>query len=417
MLLESEKGGAAVLLDYGVKMEKKEDNFPLHISARDVDAILLTHAHIDHSGGIPLFYVSNSPPVFATQLTLEITKILVRDMINISGSRLPFELPELKKMLLGARPVEYESRVRVAKDTYATFYNGGHIPGSAQILVEMDGKRILYTGDVNVNASQLVAPMHQKFPAVDCVITESSYAMANHLPREVIEETFVERVTDVISNGGQVLVPAFGVARSQEVVCVLEKYRVKAPIFLDGMARSVAKLFARYPLYFRDYKTMSRAFKRATFIGERKRAIEDRRNAVKRERAIIVAPSGMMKGGTVRYYAKRILPDPRSGVFLVSYQVEGMPGRVLLEENKYVDEENGRKENVEVMANVDFFDFSAHSGRDQLMAFATGLNYRNHPTAFCIHGEEVACTTFARRLSNQHDFDAFAPEAGDSFLL
>ncbi len=417
VLLEAENSDTTVLLEYGVKMENKNDNFPRHVSARDIDAILLTHAHIDHSGGIPLFYISNSPPLFATQLTLDIVKILARDMIKISGDRLPFEAPELRKMLASARPVNYESRIRIAKDAYATFYNAGHIPGSAQILIEMDNKRILYTGDINATETRLVAPMHQKFPPVDAVITESSYALNTHAPRKDIERKFIDNVTNTLSNKGRVLVPAFGVARSQEILCLLEKYGVNAPVFIDGMARSVTRLFLNYPLFFGDFKTLSRAAKKAYFVGEKRRAYEDRKMVIKKEGAVIIAPSGMMKGGTVRYYSKYVLPDPRSAVFLVSYQVENTPGRILLEEGYYIDDEGDVPKKLDIGAQVDFYDFSAHSGREQLLDFVTKQEYRGDKTAFCIHGEEAACTNFAKTLTNDHEFLAFAPETGDSFLV
>lgn len=417
ILLESEKSDTALLLDYGVKLDNPDDNFPLHVSGRKISGICLTHAHIDHSGGIPLFYISGKPPLYTTTLTREITKILIRDMLKLSGSKLPFEYPEMKKMMAAHRPVDYQNRIRVADGVYVTLYNAGHIPGSAVVLVEMDGKRILYTGDINATPTCLLPAMHAKYPPLDVLITESSYALDSHPPREEIEKNFIEAVYNALDEGGRVLVPAFGVARSQEVLAVLMKYKVRNPIFVDGMARAVSQLFLRYPAFFRHYKYLDKGVKRATIVG-RRQAYKDRKRAVTQKGSIIIAPSGMMKGGTVRYYARNVLPDPNSAVLLVSYQIENSPGRRLLETGEYTDVYHRQQRRLDVKAAVNFFDFSAHSGRDQLLGFIDDLTFQDQTNVFCVHGEEEACHALAKEVNHRHeDALAFAPEAGDSFEL
>src|SRR5208337_959731 len=125
-----------ILMDYGV-MINHDVGFPVHVSPKDLDAVILTHAHLDHSGLIPLFYVHSKLPVYAVEPTFKLTSVLVRDMIKLSGYFLPYEYIDLETMMNHAVPVEYHSKVKVG-DSEVTMVNAGHIPGSAQIIVEND---------------------------------------------------------------------------------------------------------------------------------------------------------------------------------------------------------------------------------------------------------------------------------------
>ncbi len=142
-------------MDYGV-MINHEIGFPVHVSPKDLDAVVLTHAHLDHSGLIPLFYVhALKLPVYAVEPTFKLTGVLVRDMIKLSGYYLPYEYIDLESMMGHAIPVDYHSQFSVG-DAKITLVNAGHIPGSAQVIIENDGKRILYTGDYNLVPTHLV---------------------------------------------------------------------------------------------------------------------------------------------------------------------------------------------------------------------------------------------------------------------
>src|SRR6056297_703885 len=156
VLIESEITGESVLCDYGTKFDKNGQLFPKHVSGKDLSAIVLTHSHIDHSGAIPLFYISGSVPLYTTKLTFDVTKVLLKDMLRISGAYLPFETEEIKKMKRNAQFLRYKQKINVGKDAWITLYNAGHIPGSAMALVEIDGKSILYTGDINSIETQLL---------------------------------------------------------------------------------------------------------------------------------------------------------------------------------------------------------------------------------------------------------------------
>ncbi|HMF30885.1 MAG TPA: MBL fold metallo-hydrolase [Candidatus Lokiarchaeia archaeon] len=421
VLIESEETPARVVCDYGIRMSEKEQNLPGHIRSKDLTAIVLTHAHLDHTGGAPIFYVSSAPRIYATPLTFKLTQILLQDMLKIQGktanSYIPFTEAEIAKLFRARFDLQYKNRQQVGKDCYITLYNAGHIPGSAMVLVEMDGKNILYTGDINATRTQLLPPHEppNNLPPLDCVITESSYATTNHPPREELEKNFVNGIKNIRKDGGMVLVPAFGVSRSQEILGILAKYKIKDNIFLDGMARSVAEMFTEFPAYLRDAQEYEKSLKNVHFIAER-HGSQERKRALETKGAVIVAPSGMLKGGTARLYAQRCLPDPACGVFLVSYQIEGSPGRSLLEARVYTDD-NGKPVKSPVNASVQYFEFSSHAGMDQLHQFVETCAQKNENLrAFCIHGEEKNAVALADYFSS-NGIPAEAPSYGDQITV
>ena len=406
VLVESERTSTRIVLDYGIRLMGKEENMPGHIRSRDLTAIVLTHAHIDHTGGAPIFYVSGSPRIYATPLTFKLTRTLLVDMMKIQRkgeeNYIPFTSNEVTKLFEARNDLQYRVRDQISRDCYITLLNAGHIPGSAMVLVEMDGKNILYTGDINATRTRLLPPLEppDQLPPIDCVIVESSYATQNHPPREKIEEDFINAVKAIRKNGGKILVPAFGVSRSQEILGVLAAHKIHDNIFVDGMARSVAEMFLRFPAYLRDAQEYEKSLKNVHFIADRQ-AREERKMAYNTKGAIIIAPSGMLKGGTARLYAEKLLPDADSGVFLVSYQIEGTPGRALLEEKIFTDE-NGKVIDHPVNANVNYFEFSSHAGMDQLHWFVESLKKKSPGLrAYCVHGEEANTISFANYLSSR----------------
>jgi putative mRNA 3-end processing factor len=165
-----------ILMDYGV-MINHEVGFPVHISPKDLDAVVLTHAHLDHSGLIPLFYLHNARlPVYGVEPTFKLTRVLVRDMIKLSGYYLPYEYIDLENMMNHTLPVEYHSKFKVG-DADVTLVNAGHIPGSAQVIAESEGKRMLYTGDFNLIPTHLVPVADRPYNDLDAIIIESTYAL------------------------------------------------------------------------------------------------------------------------------------------------------------------------------------------------------------------------------------------------
>jgi len=391
-----------ILMDYGV-MINHDVGFPVHVSPKDLDAVILTHAHLDHSGLIPLFYVHSKLPVYAIEPTFKLTRVLVRDMIKLSGYFLPYEYIDLETMMNHAVPVEYHSKFKVG-DSELTMVNAGHIPGSAQIIVENDGRRVLYTGDYNLIPTHLVPGADREYKNLDAIVIESTYAMGDHPDRAESERNFVLACKEVVEGGGTVLVPAFGVGRSQEILCMLADHNFNHKVFVDGMALDAIRMLEQYPNSLKDEQLFRRAMKEAEQI----KNWNDRRRAARTE-GVIVSPAGMLKGGASVFYMENIASNRDNGIFLVSYQVPGSPGRILLEEGRFIL--HGKARNVE--ARVEKFDFSSHGGKTQLEETLRELDKKTR--VFVVHGEEANCKHLAEWASRELGLQAFTPRPGETY--
>ena len=389
-----------ILMDYGV-MINHEVGFPVHISPKDLNAVVLTHAHLDHSGLIPLFYTRSKLPVYGIEPTFKLTKVLVRDMIKLSGYYLPFEYIDLENMMSHVVPVDYRSTFRI-EDADVTLINAGHIPGSAQIVIESDGKRILYTGDFNLVPTHLVPGADHAYNNLDAIAIESTYAGEDHPDRAESERNFVLACKEVVEKGGTVLVPAFGVGRSQEIICMLADHNFTYPIFVDGMALDAIRMLEEHP----DSLKNQEQFKKAMREAEQIRNWNDRRRAA-RTAGVIVSPAGMLKGGASVFYMENIAKNEDNGIFLVSYQVEGSPGRILLDEGRFILHGKASK----VTARVEKFDFSSHGGKTQLEETLKELDKRTK--VFVIHGEEANCKRLADFASQELGLQATTPRPGE----
>jgi len=400
--VKSEKN--QLLLDYGV-MLGDEPGFPMHIPPKEVDAIVLTHSHLDHSGGIPIFQLHGKKPVYGTRLTFDLAKPLISDFIRLSGYYLSFEFLELQTMMRNTVHLDFRKEQTIG-DMKFQLLNSGHLPGGAQVLVEADGKRIVYTGDYNATDTQLLAGADRDYGELDAIIIESTYATAVHPERKELEKEFMEDVNGIVQNGGTVLIPAFSVGRSQEIACVLAANHFEFPVAMDGMAREANRIMMNHSSYMRDPDLFMKAMRSAAWVDGWK----DRRKIAKRSGAII-SPAGMLKGGPAAFYIQRVGKKSKNGVFLVGYQIPGTPGRELIDEGKCVID--GKVQNVK--ADVKRFDFSSHSGANELRAAVKDL--KGNPTVYVVHGEEASCETFAEWIRAEVGLEAVAPKAGEAFTV
>jgi len=393
---------AQVLLDYGVMMDK-EPGFPMHVPPKEVDALVLTHSHLDHSGAVPVFHIREQIPVYGTRMTFDLAQILISDFIHLSEYYLPFEFLELRSMIRSTVNLDYRSP-RTIGDIKLQLLDAGHIPGSAQVLIETQGKRILFTGDLNTLQTQLLPAADTDYGELDAVIMESTYADADHPERKALEQEFVNDVTDVVESGGTALVPAFSVGRSQEIACVLAAHHFEYPVTIDGMAREVNRVILNYPSAVRD----QRLFQDAVNSSKWADGWRDRRIASKKP-GVIITPAGMLKGGPAMFYISKIGKKARNAVFLVSFQIPGTPGKELLEKGRCVIDGKMRR----VKSRVKHFDFSSHCGASQLQSFVKNL--KGNPKVYVVHGAEGNCERLAKWVQKEAGLNAVAPNSGDVF--
>ena len=391
---------AQVLLDYGV-MLNHEPGFPMHVPPKDVDALILSHSHLDHSGAVPIFYIHGKKPLYTNKLNLELTQLLISDFIHLSSYYLPFEYLELKSMMRNNKHVDYSVEEEIG-DIKFQLLNAGHTPGSAQILIEAEGKRLLYTGDFNTVDTRLLEGARMQYGDLDVVIIESTYADEDHTERLELEKRFAGEVTDVVERGGTVLVPAFGVGRSQEIACVLTAHHFEYPVYMDGMAREASGIMMNYREFLRDPRLFMDAIHSADWV----EGWRDRRKATKTP-GVIISPAGMLKGGPAVFYTSKVGKKAHNAIFLVSYQIPGTPGRELLEKGVCLIDGKMRK----VKARVEHFDFSSHCGATQLKEAVKSLGGK--PKVFVVHGAERNCELLAKWVRNELGLEAVAPKAGD----
>jgi putative mRNA 3-end processing factor len=393
-----------VVMDYGVMLDN-QPGFPMHVPPKDIDAVILTHSHLDHSGAIPIFYINDKKTLYTNKLNLELTQILIQDFIHLSSYYLPFEYLELKSMMKSNKHLDFGVEEEVG-DMKIKLFNAGHTPGSAQVLVEADGKKILYTGDFNLEDSKMLAGASMDYPDLDAVVIESTYANEDHTERLELERQFVEACTEVVESGGTVLVPAFGVGRSQEIACVLAANHFEYPIVLDGMAREASRIMMNYKEFLRDPKLFTNAMHSADWV----EGWRDRRRALKSP-GVVISPAGMLKGGPAAFYLSKIGKKASNAVFLVSYQIPGTPGKELLEKGVCTIDGQVRK----IKAQYRHFDFSSHSGASKLKEAIERLGGK--PKVFVVHGAEGNCELLANWARTERGLDAVAPRTGETYEI
>jgi len=393
-----------ILLDYGV-MLNHTPGFPMHVPPKEVDAIVVTHSHLDHSGAVPIFHIGGRKPVYGTRLTFNLTNILIKDFIHLSGYYLPFEYLELRSMMRSRKDIGFREET-VVGDIKFELLNSGHIPGGASVLVEACGKRLVYTSDFNAVETRLLPPADLDYGEIDAIIIESTYADEDHTPRKELEKKFVEEVINVVESGGTVLVPAFSVGRAQEIACILAAHHFEYPVVLDGMAREATRIMMGHLDFIKDPKLFMEGVHLANWI----ESWRERKEAMRRP-GVIISPAGMLKGGPVASYIQTVGKKTKNAVFLVGYQIPGTPGRELLDKGECVIDGKIQK----IKAKVGFFDFSSHSGAKELKE--TIRNLKGEPKVYVVHGAEGNCQKFAKWIREEVGLEAKAPKTGETFTI
>jgi len=385
-----------LLLDYGL-LTGNPPRFP--IDSVDPEAVVVSHGHLDHVGAVPsLCSGDRRPPIHWTPPTRELALTLARDTLKLHGGTYdcPFTETEVRRVTQVSETHGYRESFEAA-GYEITFYNAGHIPGSAHVLVDDGESRLLYTADFHTGDQRLVSGTTAR-PDADAVICETTYSDVIHEDRGAIEERFAESLRTTVWQGGTVVVPAFAIGRTQEILLVCEAHDIDC--YVDGMGKRVTEMLARHPEFVRDADALGRAKSNARFVDGR----DGQRRRIAGDNTVIVTTSGMLSGGPAMTYIPAIRGSPTNKVAMTGYQVEGTPGRDLLDTGSA--EIDGRR--MPVSAQVESYDFSAHADREGILEFLD--DYRD-ADVLVNHGDR--CEAFAEELRGD-GFAATAPAVGDA---
>lgn len=448
---ELRMGDTSILLDCGMFQGKRSEaaaknaNF-LFDAKQGIDAMVLSHAHMDHSGRIPLLYKKGyEGAIFCTYATQDITEVMLQDSgyiqekdedfyrRHLEKSRLPFSGPlytqkdaaECMKLFVGKN---YHERFQVVPGVYCTFMEAGHILGSAMMLLEIekDGKtvRIGFTGDVGRSTLPIIRDP-EAMPAVDYLICESTYGDREHDSILTAREKLRDVIVKTAARGGKVLIPAFSLERTQEIVYDLHvlwdaKEIPAIPIIIDSpLASKVTGIFQKHPECY-DQDMYDRFLKKAhnpfqfSLVSYTESVEESKELNGARGPMVIMAGSGMCEAGRIRHHLKNELEDPRNTVLAVGYMAENTLGRRIIDKQytdvKIFDEVIRKKAEIHYI-NA----YSGHADKndlDSLIQAVPGLK-----SLFLVHGEERGMFALAERTVAAKKIHVEMPERGKEYIL
>jgi len=379
--------------------------YPLHVKPRDIDSVIITHAHLDHSGCVPSLFVSGNCNVYGTAPTFDLSKLLIQDMIKIEKNSHSFGVPEIDNMMAKSKIIGFKEKITRGNASFE-LRSSGHVIGGSTVLVESKNKKLFYTGDINLRGSRLLPPADLDIGEMDMVITESTYSQENQMPRKESEKGLIDFANEVIDRKGTLFIPSFSVERSQEVASVLINSGFNHKIIMDGMALKVNEVLLKYPEYLRNPEIFKDVIEKVVSVrdhNERKRALS--------EPCVVISPAGMLVGGNAVYYLQELSFNDKNGIALVSYQGEGTPGKKLLDTGKV----QTRGKDLNVKAEVKQFQFSGHADRDSL--FEMIKNLKGNPKIMTVHGDDESCTRFAEEIHERFGFEAHAAKLDEKITL
>lgn len=439
-------GETKVMIDCGMFQGLKELRLknwnPLGVDPSSIDAVVLTHAHLDHCGYLPKLGKDGfAGKVYLTEYTAKLADVILRDSARIQTEdakyaakkgfskhnppQALYEEADVEKVVQRFVPTDFAVRTKIAEETFVTFRPSGHILGAAFVEVEFFGKRLLFTGDMGRNEHPLLAPPGG-IPAgeFDAIVTESTYGDREHV---AVTTNFEDAINRTAARGGSILIPAFAVDRTEVILVRLrelveQNLIPKIPVYADSPMALKALDFYRDAINtdspeIRDEIVASwknRDPFDADFLHELHTVDESKTVNNPTAPCIIISASGMGTGGRVVHHLRDMLPNPKHTVILVGYQAIGTRGRRLVDG---AEEVKMHGEMVPVKASIEQIQsFSVHADSNELIHWMKTASVKPRQV-FVVHGEAGVAESFAERVHSEIGVPSKAPSLGERIVL
>lgn len=430
ILLQTQE--SRILLDCGIDVSQEGEEMYPYLDAPEfkideLDAVVLTHAHTDHSAFIPYLYkYGYRGPVYCTAPTRDISALMQLDTIKIQQNENDtpiYSSDEVTEFVKHCVTLDYEEVTDITPDVRITFHNSGHIIGGAMVHLHIGNglHNILYTGDIKYTKTSLLSPAVTKFPRLETLMLEATYGAKDNIspPPAEQDEIFAATCREVFARGGKLLMPVLGSGRGQEVLVIIDRMiRNKlidpVPIYIDGLVWDITAIYTAYPeflnsdirnqIFHKDNNPfLAEWVKRVGSQNERRQVIESG------EPCIILATSGMLNGGASVEYFKQLAEQEKNAIMFSSYLAPGsLAKRVFGGETEFAFRKGSGQEVLKCRMEVHKLDVSGHADRKELIAFVQNLNPK--PKKIILnHGENSRCLDLASTLHKQFRVETIAP--------
>jgi len=439
--------GYTILVDCGLNYEQKRDMneaaFTFPFNPADVDLVILTHAHIDHSGNIPTLVANGfKGHIISTPATLDLTAYLLFDSANI-------QLGEYKQKLARApkgrrtyipKPIYSDKQVAKSLEQFVTLHfnqstevhpgvkitliEAGHLLGAASVKIEAEGKVIGFTGDLGRENAELIRTP-QIMDGLNYLITETTYGGRKHRSSLESEEALLSRIEEVYKINGRLIIPAFSVGRTQSIVHVLKRLYEKGnlppiKVFVDSpMAIRSTHVYEKYPELLNEHASSFRKAHGSLFDFEQLIWVDDMDDhdtlMAYTQSCIIVSAAGMVEGGRIQEHVKNNIQNPFSTILIAGYCAEGTLGHRLLQGQSHI-QIKGRQ--YQIYSKIDSTDvFSSHPDTDEIFNYINASANPELKNVFLVHGDEDNLIAMKKRLAHSGITQVEIPDAGEEFLL
>lgn len=421
-----------IMMDCGINVASFDDPYPyldaLRFPINELDALVISHAHLDHTGFAPYLYkLGYRGPLYCTEATRDLMALLQFDYIDVlvkEGREPPYTERDVKEQIKHCITRDYREVTDIAPDMRLTFHNAAHILGSASVHLHIGegAHNLVYGADIKYGFTRLFDMVDNNYPRLETLILESTYGAKEDVqpPRQDAEQKLVNVINEGLRQNGNILIPVFSVGRAQEIMLVIENaYRhgmleEGVRVYVDGMTKEASAIHTAYPEYLRKNVEKRVLQNDSPFTSPLFQVVDtaNREGMLAEGKAIIVASSGMLTGGPSVYYLHRMADDPRNTLIFVGYQGEGSVGRKIQGGVRKLPivGENGRTKELNLNLRVETVEgFSGHSPRPELTAYVKNLHPK--PKRILVnHGDRNKTIEFSRYLSLKFQTNATAIE-------